>query len=158
MTTKTRPLRFGIIGVGTVGRQHIKRLLSGAAPAALVAIADDNVEAAAAVADEHGLEIARSTGELLQRGDIDAVVIAVPSGLHGDVAAAALDAGKHVYLEKPIEVTVAAADKIRAAERRSGKVLSIVSQRRFAAENQFIKKLIDEGALGQVTKSEAKRS
>src|SRR5699024_1919175 len=77
--------------------------------------------------------------------------IAVPSGLHAEIAIAALDAGKHVYLEKPIEITVAAADKIREAEERSGKVLSVVSQRRFAAEHQFIKKLIDEGAIGRVT-------
>lgn len=145
------PLRFGIIGVGTVGRQHVERLRSGNAQAALVAVADENLQAAKEVADKHGVSAAGSAPELLQRQDIDAVVIAVPSGLHAEVAIAALDAGKHVYLEKPIEVTVAAADRIRAAEKRSGKVLSVVSQRRFATEHQFIKKLIDDGLLGRVT-------
>ena len=87
----------------------------------------------------------------LARADLDAVIIAVPSGLHAEVTIQALDADKHVFLEKPIEVTVAAADRIRAAEQRSGKVLTIASQRRFAAENQFLKQIIEEGRLGRIT-------
>lgn len=79
------------------------------------------------------------------------MVISVPSGLHADVTIQALDAGKHVFLEKPIEVTVEASDRIRAAEQRSGKTLTIASQRRFAAENQFLKRTIEEGKLGRIT-------
>lgn len=149
--TPITPLRMGVIGVGTIGRQHVQRLLSKAAPAELVAIADADAPAATALAAEHGTEATASVAELLARPDIEAVVVAVPSGLHAEVAVAALDAGKHVLLEKPIEVTVAAADEIRAAEARSGKMLSVVSQRRFATENQFLHRAIHEGALGRVT-------
>jgi len=145
------PLRFGIIGVGIIGQGHAKRLTAEAAPAALVAVADQNSEAARKIAAEHGAESAVDVTALLAREDIDAVIIAVPSGLHAEVTIQALDAGKHVFLEKPIEVTVAAADRIRAAEQRSGKILTIASQRRFAAENQFLKHIIEDGRLGRLT-------
>ncbi|WP_193105864.1 Gfo/Idh/MocA family protein [Brachybacterium sp. FME24] len=144
-------LRFGVIGVGIIGRQHVARLLSDASPATLIALADANPEAARTVAEENGVEASASVEELLGRDDIDVVVIAVPSGLHADVTIDALDAGKHVFLEKPIEVTVEASDRIREAEQRSGKILSIASQRRFAAENQFLKTLVSEGKLGRLT-------
>lgn len=146
-----KSLRFGVIGVGIIGRQHVARLLSDDSPATLIALADASPEAARSVAEENGVEAAASVEELLARPDIDAVVIAVPSGLHAEVTIASLDAGKHVFLEKPIEVTVEAADRIREAEQRSGRILSIASQRRFAAENQYLKSLVAEGKLGRLT-------
>lgn len=150
MTSSVRP-RFGVIGVGVIGRAHVERLLSPASPAELAAVADADPDAARAVAAEYGAEAAPSAEQLLARDDVDAVVVCVPSGLHADVAVAALDAGKHVLLEKPLEVSVDAADRIIDAEKRSGKVLSVVSQRRFAAENQFLHRTIAAGGLGRVT-------
>ncbi len=147
----TAPLRFGVIGVGVIGRQHVQRLLSYPGDAALVAIADMSADAARAVAGEYGTTAAESVDDLLARDDIDAVVIAIPSGLHADMAVAALDAGKHVLLEKPIDVTVDAADRIIAAEERSGKVLTVVSQRRFAPENSFLHSAIRSGDFGRIT-------
>ncbi|GAA4430652.1 Gfo/Idh/MocA family oxidoreductase [Georgenia halophila] len=147
----TASLRMGVIGVGVIGKAHVTRLSSASSPARLVAVADASAEAAAAVAAEHGVESAASVDDLLARTDVDAVVVAVPSGLHADVAVAALDAGKHVLLEKPIEISVAAADRILAAERRTGRTLSVASQRRFAAENQFLHRAVREGAFGTVT-------
>ena len=144
-------VRFGVIGVGIIGRQHVARLLSDGSPATLIALADANAEAAHAVAEENGVEAAASVEELLAREDIDAVVIAVPSGLHADVTIEALDAGKHVFLEKPIEVTVEASDRIRAAGSSARGDLSISSQRRFAAENQYLKRIVSEGKLGRLT-------
>jgi UDP-N-acetyl-2-amino-2-deoxyglucuronate dehydrogenase len=149
--TPDEPLRLGIIGVGIIGQGHAKRLTAEAAPAVLVAVADQDPEAARTIAAEHGVEAAADVPALLAREDVDAVVIAVPSGLHAEVTIQALEAGKHVFLEKPIEITVAAADRIRAAEQRSGKILTIASQRRFAAENQFLKQIIEERRLGRIT-------
>lgn len=142
---------FGVIGLGVIGRQHVQRLTTPGAPGRLVAVADQHTGTAAAVAAEYGAEACPGAAALLSRPDVDAVVVAVPSGLHAEVAVAALDAGKHVLLEKPIEVTVTAADEILAAERRSGRVLSVASQRRFAQENQYLKQVVTEGRLGRIT-------
>lgn len=144
------PMRFGVIGVGVIGKAHAKRLSSGAANTTLVALADAVPEAATAVAAEYDTT-ALTPDELLARDDIDAVVIAVPSGLHADITVQALDAGKHVLLEKPIDVTVDAADRIIEAEKRSGTVLTIMSQRRFAPHNQYLQHAINSGGFGQVT-------
>ncbi|SEE91678.1 Gfo/Idh/MocA family protein [Ruania alba] len=144
-------LRIGVIGVGVIGKAHIKRLLTDSSPAQLVAIADADPASAQAVGDDLGAPVDASVPELLARTDVDAVIIAIPSGLHADVTIAALDAGKHVLLEKPIDVTVDAADRIIAAEQRSGKTLSVVSQRRFAPENQFLRDAIQSGRLGNLT-------
>ena len=147
----TDRLRLGVIGVGVVGKAHIKRLQSEASPAQLVAIADASAEAAESVGSDLGAPVAPSVADLLAREDVDAVIIAIPSGLHADVTIAALEAGKHVLLEKPIDVTVDAADRIIAAERASGKTVSVVSQRRFAPENQFLHEAIRSGKLGRPT-------
>lgn len=146
-----RALRMGVIGVGVIGRRHVTTICSEESPAVLVAVADENPQGAEAVAAEHDVEVSPSVPALLDRSDIDAVAIAVPSGLHADVAIAALEAKKHVFLEKPIDVTVVAAERIRDAERASGRTLSISSQRRFAPENEFIKELIQDGRLGKIT-------
>ena len=144
------PLRTAVIGVGVVGKAHARRLASGAAGVTLIAVADQNTEAVRAVGNEYGVDAGTVT-EVLGRDDVDAVIIAVPSGLHASVAVAALDAGKHVLLEKPIDVTVESADEIIDAEKRSGRTLSIVSQRRFAPENQFVFPAIRDGRLGRIT-------
>ncbi|MFE7331305.1 Gfo/Idh/MocA family protein [Streptomyces sp. NPDC057565] len=150
MPLSGNPLRVAVIGAGIIGRAHAQRLSSGTSDAVLVAVADAHAETARAEAARWGVT-ADPLDVLLARDDIDAVIVAVPSGLHAQLTVAALDAGKHVLLEKPIEVTVEAADKILDAEKRSGKVLSVASQRRFAAENQFVFRAIRDGHLGKVT-------
>ena len=65
------------------------------------------------------------------RPDIDAVSICLPSGMHADAAITALEAGKHVIVEKPIDVTLAAADRLIDAEQQTGLTVAVISQRRF---------------------------
>lgn len=150
MPLSESPLRIAVIGAGVIGKAHARRLSSGASDAVLVAVADADAESARTEAARWGVT-ADPVDIVLARDDVDAVIVAVPSGLHAQLAVAALDAGKHVLLEKPIEITVEAADKIIDAEKRSGKVLSVASQRRFAAENRFVFRAIRNGLLGRVT-------
>ena len=88
---------------------------------------------------------------MLRRDDIDAVTICTPSGLHADGAVAALDAGKHVVVEKPIDITLAAADRIVDAEERSGKTVIVITQRRFDKSTEKVLRAVRDGHLGTIT-------
>jgi UDP-N-acetyl-2-amino-2-deoxyglucuronate dehydrogenase len=144
------PMRFAIVGAGVIGQSHAKALdtLEGSE---LVAVADVVPGMAEALAAPRGADAVDDLAKVLARDDVDAVSICVPSGLHADIAVAALEAGKHVLIEKPIDVTLAAADRIIEAERRSGRVATVISQRRFQPSFAFLRKEIQAGRLGRLT-------
>ncbi len=88
---------------------------------------------------------------ILKRDDIDAVCICTPSGLHADGAVAALEAGKHVVVEKPLDVSLPAADRIIDAEKRSGKTVAVISQHRFDKSSEKVLQAVRDGHLGTIT-------
>jgi predicted dehydrogenase len=92
---------------------------------------------------------------LLTDPDIDAVCICTPSGMHAEGAVAALDAGKHVVVEKPMEVSLEECDRMIAAEDATGKKLTIISQHRFDAATVLVKDAIDAGKLGKIVLADA---
>jgi UDP-N-acetyl-2-amino-2-deoxyglucuronate dehydrogenase len=92
---------------------------------------------------------------LLARRDIDVVSVCVPSGLHADVGARATRAGKHLVVEKPIDVTVAAADRLLNAAESAGVLLTVISQHRFDAGPRRLQELVDEGRLGRLILGDA---
>ncbi len=112
----TASLRVGVIGVGHLGSLHAK-MLSTNERSVLAGVYDANAERARTVAATYGSTAFASVGELLAA--VDAVTIATPTSIHHAVAAEALDAGKHVMIEKPITQTVAEAEDLcRRAEAR----------------------------------------
>src|ERR687890_649456 len=104
-------LRFGILGCGVIGSHHAKAI-AGLQSAELVAVADVVPELAEELADEHGCTHYASLEEMLSGVDLDAVCVCTPSGMHAEGAIAALEAGKHVVIEKPVDVTLEAADRL----------------------------------------------
>ncbi len=154
--TSPRRVRFAVVGAGNIAPVHAKALLELADSAELVAIADVVPERAAALAAraaEWGGH-PRATSDvagLLASDDVDAVCVCVPSGLHADVAIAALEAGKHVVVEKPIEVSLEAADRLIAAEQESGRTVAVVSQHRFDRSTEKVLDAVRAGRLGTVT-------
>ncbi|MFI6499576.1 Gfo/Idh/MocA family protein [Nonomuraea typhae] len=148
-------MRFGIVGSGVIGGLHARLIADMTGTAELVAVADNDLERAAELAGKHGCEAVGSAEALYARDDVDAVVICLPSGLHADAAVPALKAGKHVVVEKPIDITLAAADRIIAAERESGKSVTVISQRRFEPTFRAVKSAIDAGELGRLTSGTA---
>jgi predicted dehydrogenase len=110
-------LRIGVAGVGSLGRHHA-RVLATLPGVAVSGIFDTRPERSAEVSAEFGLPSAESMAALVEASD--AVVIAVPTVAHHDAAIAALDAGRHVLVEKPMAATLAEADALveRARERR----------------------------------------
>ena len=141
-------LRYGVIGCGVQGAQHVQ-IIDLIPNATLVAVADVNEERARMVGLRHGAQHAFADWrDLLAVDEIEAVSIALPDHLHREVAVAALEAGKHVLLEKPMATTVADAEAILAAQQASGRKLMINWSNRWMFAFARTKEQLDAGALG----------
>lgn len=102
------------------------------------------------VADEFGFPVTTDLAAALADPAVHAVLILTPANTHLEMVEAALAAGKHVLCEKPLEVTMARAEALVAAGRRSGKRLGVVFQQRFRTGNMRLKQLLTDGALGEI--------
>lgn len=120
--------RVGVIGVGHLGRHHA-RILGALEGAALVGVADTIAERAEQAAAASGARAMTDYRELL--GEVDAVSIAVPTELHRDVALPFLERGVAVLVEKPMARTLAEADELIEAARRSGATLAVGQTERY---------------------------
>jgi myo-inositol 2-dehydrogenase / D-chiro-inositol 1-dehydrogenase len=143
-----RPLRFGLIGYGAWGRHHAQAIAR--APGAQLTAIACRTGATAAAARGHFPDAAVHLDyrELLERPDVDAVSVVLPIDLHAEVGVAALERGKDLLLEKPMARTAEECDRLIAAARASGRVLSIGHELRLSAQWGRIKTLIDAGDLG----------
>jgi predicted dehydrogenase len=151
-TTHPGPrLRFAVVGCGHIGQAHIRALRQLEDRAELVAVADVVPERAAAFAKDYGVDAISCLEETLARPDIDAVTLGTPSGLHGDQLIKALEAGKHVIVEKPLDVSVDVAKRMLEAERRSDRTAMVVSQMRYAPASQAVHNAARSGAFGNLT-------
>jgi predicted dehydrogenase len=121
-------IRTGVLGVGSLGFHHA-RILREVGGATLAGVYDDDATRLAQVAAELGVHAFRSRDELL--GAVDAAVVAVPTTRHAEVALAALDAGVHLLIEKPIASTLEEADRIVAAARAAGVTVATGHVERF---------------------------
>ena len=149
------PRGFGIVGTGIIAAMHADAIatLPGAR---LVAVTDVDADAAAVFAASRGGTAERDLDALLARGDVDVVCVCVPSGRHAEVGMQAVKAGKHLAVEKPVDVTLEAADRLIGAARMAGVALTVISQHRFDPGLIEAKRLIDEGALGRLVLGEAR--
>lgn len=143
-------LRVGIIGTGLVGKRHIQNYQSMRQEVEIVAVADVNVAAAQRVGHEHGIaRVFSDYRDLLNIDEIDSVDVCLPNFLHAPVTIAALEAGKHVYCEKPMATTYAEARAMYDTAQRTGKRLAVQMRTLFSKETRTAKYLIQEGALGR---------
>ena len=123
--------------------------------ARLVAVTDVVPERAIEFAGSRGCAAEPSLDALLARDDIDVVSVCVPSGLHAEVGIQAAAAGKHLVVEKPIDVSLAAADRLIAAVDAAGVAMTVISQHRFDPGLVELRGLIDDGVLGRLVLGEA---
>lgn len=142
-------MRVGLAGYGAWGRFHARalRALPGVDLTAVCCLRD--ATASEARADLQDVAVVRSLPDLLRR-EPDVVDIALPSHLHADAAIAALSAGAHVVLEKPLATTRSDCDRILHAAQRSGRQIGVVHEMRVSPQWGFVKQQIDAGALGDV--------
>ncbi len=160
ISTSPAPLAVAIVGCGVIGVNHA-RAIARHPELAVVALVDSAPDAARNLAeliageleterpDEYG-----SLTEALVDRPVDLVVICTPSGLHVQLAEEALAAGKHVVIEKPLDVTLLRARRIAelAADAESrGLVVSVISQHRFDPASVVVARAAQEGAFGKMT-------
>src|SRR5262249_23373327 len=145
---------FGIVGTGVIAAMHAAAIatLPGAR---LAAVTDVVAEAATAFAAARGCAAEPSLDALLARPDVHVVGGCVASGQHAQVGVRAARAGKHLVVEKPIDVTLTAADRLIEAARAAGVTLTVISQHRFDPGLIELKRLLADSALGRLVLAEA---
>ncbi len=142
------PVRVGVIGAGRIARTHAEAYKS-VARGALVACTDVIPQAAQAFGAENGLKVFASAEELLNSPEIDAVIIATPNGLHADQTIAALRAGKHIFCQKPIAMTMNEAGAvIKEAQQYKGQILQYGFMLRFTPPMTTVYQRLKSGELG----------
>lgn len=141
-------IRFGLLGAGRIGKVHAKAV-SGNPDARLVAVADAFPAAAQAIADQYGCEI-REIEAIETAGDIDAVVICTPTDTHADLIERFVKAGKAVFCEKPIDLSLARVKACLEVVRARKGTLMVGFNRRFDPHFRAVRAEIDKGAIGAV--------
>lgn len=143
-----KKLRMGVAGVGGMGGEHCRSLLAGKVPdCELAAICDVDP---AALARFPGVRAFSGGGEMFRSGEIDAVLIATPHYTHTGLGIAALEAGLHVLVEKPISVHKADCERLLAAHRSRRQVFAAMFNQRTDPHYQKVRHLVRSGELGKI--------
>ncbi|MCL5064103.1 MAG: Gfo/Idh/MocA family oxidoreductase [Firmicutes bacterium] len=150
-----RPIRFGIIGCGVIAKLHAEAI-ARCPEAELIAVSDVIAERAQTFAQTHGVGIALADNRaLLAMPEVDVVNVCVPSGLHATVTIEAVQAGKHVLCEKPLDIRKDRMAAMIQAAKVGGVQLGAVYQRRMAPMVTQVKVALDQGQLGTLVLADA---
>lgn len=153
-----RKLRVGVIGLGIMGEQYV-RAFRNHPLAEVAAVASRTRERAEAVAAKHEVAVVcEDWRELVGRDDVDAVYVATPDHLHYEPARAALEAGKHVLIEKPMTLDVAEADSLIRIARASGKKVQVAFNHRWLSSYYQGNAAIRAGKIGRPLTAYARKN
>ena len=146
----SQKVRVAVVGAGYWGINHVRTFarLEGCQLTRVCDVSEKNQQKARGLAP--GAKLGSSYEEILQDPEVDAVVLATPAVLHADQTLKALAAGKHVFVEKPMALTVADAQAMADTARRNNRLLTIGVHNRFRPEAELLKRIIDDGQLGRV--------
>lgn len=146
-------IHFGIVGCGVISKFHflaIERIED----ARLAGVFDVDSKSAEGRAAEWGCKAYGSYEEMLKDPLIDAVCICTPSGLHARTAMQALEAGKHVLVEKPVSLKLSDCDDMIKLSDKMGLKVGVISQLRFSPAVKLVKKAAADGILGRITRAD----
>lgn len=156
-STKTalESVRVGLIGAGRIAQVHAaayQRIARGS----IVAVTDPVLPAAEKMSKEHGYALSPTFADILADDSIDAVLLATPNFLHAEQAVQALEAGKHVFCQKPIALTMADADSVvAAAAKAADRILQFGFMLRFTPPIPQLQKRLAAGELGPLIAAQA---
>ena len=147
-------VNVGIIGYGRIGAEHAGWI--DACGSARVAAVADATPARRQRAAERGLRVVDDVDDLLSDASVDAVLIAVPTAMHFQLALRAIARGKHVMIEKPMAVDLAQSGQLAAEAARRGLVLSVFHNRRWDVDYLTVQRTIASGVLGRLINVESR--
>jgi predicted dehydrogenase len=139
-----------IIGLGNALAPHAKALQDLSDRVSVVHAVARNAGQRQSVAEVYGFPVSDDTAAAIADPRVDAVMILTPTNVHLEIAEAAFAAGKHVLCEKPLETTLARAERLVASGRYADRRLAVMLQLRFRAAGRQLKALLETGALGEV--------
>ena len=148
------PLNVALVGFGYAGRTFHAPLITATPTLALRTVVSS--QGATATRNLVGVGVVADIDEALSDAAIDLVVVATPNAQHAPLAARALEAGKHVVIDKPFTLTVDEAEALVALAERSGRVLSVFHNRRWDADFRSLQALIETGRLGTIGRLESR--
>jgi len=148
---------FGIIGCGVIGPWHALSIKANHQKAELVAACDVMPDKLQQFCDKYGDNLAgyQDYHDLINDPGVDIVCICTPSGLHGEMAIAAANAGKHILCEKPLEIRLDRIDRMIEAAQKNQVKLAGIFQRRTYQSSQRVKRAIESGELGKMVLGDA---
>src|SRR5712691_12567386 len=145
----TEKLRFGIVGCGVIGPIHAEAIAS-LPDAQLAAVTDIIPDRAQKLAAKYGAAPYTDFQEMLTRERLDVVIVCTPSGMHREHACRVMRSGRHVIVEKPMEIGLAAIDEMLRVQQETGVKLAVISQHRFDPASRQVHDLLEEKAFGRL--------
>ncbi len=149
-------LGTAVVGLG-VGHQHVQAYAT-LPESELIAVCDANPERSRAAAEQYGVTSYTSVDDLLRDARVEVISVATPHPSHAAIAIQALEAGRHVVVEKPMTVDLAEADAMIATAWRAGRSLGVIFQRRFWSASLRVRSAIAEGKIGAPISAECELS
>ena len=144
-------LRVGLLGLGAIAQVVHLPVLHSLEGVELAGVCDVDRSKATAIASRFGNpRVFRSDDEVFNDPDLDAIVICTPNYLHHTQSIAALEAGKHVLVEKPLAIKAEDAEQVLAAAERTGKTLMVAMNNRYRPDIQALKPFATGGELGSL--------
>jgi scyllo-inositol 2-dehydrogenase (NADP+) len=152
------PVRVGLAGYGLAGESFHAPLIAATRELELTAVVTSSAERGARARERYpGISVLPETGALLERrDDLDLVVVATPNSTHVPIALAALEAGLNVVVDKPLAASAADGRRLQAAAAERSLMLAVFHNRRWDGDFLTLRRLFDEGALGEVQRFESR--
>lgn len=155
LTMSDSPLGFAVVGTGMIAGYHAQAIAQTSG-AKLVGVVSRSPEKGRAFAAKHNIPVLTATvEEMAARPDVHVINVTTPSGGHLDPALIAIRAGKHVVVEKPLEITPARVDQITSAAEKAGVKVAAIFQGRFGSGAQTVKAALDAGRFGRLVLASA---
>ena len=150
MTDDSAPIRLAVIGTGAISQVVHVPILAEREDVDLVALADTDAAKADTIARRFDIAEVIEVEAALSREDLDGVVLCTPNQTHEEMALEALEAGKHVFVERPIATSAAGAARVTAAAKAAGTCLSVGLPHRFRPEVAALRSFVAGGELGEL--------